>query len=134
MIDRFSGKYHFLSNFHPQHSITVEHIFQAMKTTDPLEQVWILSAPTATEAKKRGRQATLRPDWEDIKFSVMEMALTLKFQQDGLREALIATGEDELVEGNTWGDRFWGVDGTGENHLGKLLMKIREKFDRSASV
>ena len=30
------------------------------------------------------------------------------------------------MEGNTWGDRFWGVDGgEGENHLGGLLMKIR---------
>jgi predicted NAD-dependent protein-ADP-ribosyltransferase YbiA (DUF1768 family) len=33
----------------------------------------------------------------------------------------------ELIEGNWWGDTYWGVcNGVGENHLGKLLMKIRD--------
>ena len=35
----------------------------------------------------------------------------------------------DLIEGNTWGDTFWGqVDGKGENKLGKLLMKIRDEL------
>jgi hypothetical protein len=36
-----------------------------------------------------------------------------------------------LVEGNRWGDQFWGVDlrtGLGENHLGKILMKVRDEL------
>jgi predicted NAD-dependent protein-ADP-ribosyltransferase YbiA (DUF1768 family) len=46
-----------------------------------------------------------------------------------MREMLLLTGDCELVEGNTWGDKFWGVcDGEGENHLGKLLMKIRAEL------
>ena len=34
-----------------------------------------------------------------------------------------------LEEGNTWGDRVWGVcQGQGENRLGKILMKVREEL------
>jgi len=39
------------------------------------------------------------------------------------------TGKSELIEGNTWGDTFWGVSGViGQNNLGKILMKIREEL------
>ncbi len=36
-----------------------------------------------------------------------------------------------VVEGNHWGDTCWGVDnrtGQGENHLGKILMQVREEL------
>ena len=40
---------------------------------------------------------------------------------------LLATGDAKIVEGNTWGDVFWGVcNGVGENHLGEILMKVRQ--------
>jgi len=40
---------------------------------------------------------------------------------------LEATAGAVLVEGNAWGDRFWGsVEGSGQNWLGRLLMEIRE--------
>ena len=48
-----------------------------------------------------------------------------------LKRLLLATGDAVLIEGNTWGDRFWGVDkrtGKGENHLGLILMDIREEL------
>ena len=53
-----------------------------------------------------------------------------KFTQNpGLLDKLLATGDAELVEGNTWGDQVWGVcDGVGENHLGKTLMRIRSEL------
>ncbi len=51
-----------------------------------------------------------------------------------LREMLLATGDEELVEGNYWCDNFWGAcwcpDCEGKekhNHLGRILMKIREE-------
>lgn len=38
-------------------------------------------------------------------------------------------GDAELIEGNTWGDRIWGVcDGVGENRLGKILMRVRAEM------
>jgi len=60
----------------------------------------------------------------------METLLRDKFTRHAdLRILLLDTGDRELVEGNTWDDRFWGVcEGVGENHLGRLLMKIRAEL------
>jgi predicted NAD-dependent protein-ADP-ribosyltransferase YbiA (DUF1768 family) len=42
---------------------------------------------------------------------------------------LIDTGDQELIEGNWWGDVIWGVcNGKGENHLGKILMEVRKEL------
>ena len=76
-----------------------------------------------------GRKVNLRKDWEDVKIQVMENGLRLKFQDPTLRKKLLATEDEELVEGNPWGDRYWGVcNGSGKNKLGKLLMKIRKEL------
>ena len=133
MIDKFEGEYAFLSNFY-EHPIsngtltfpTNEHYFQAMKTTDQTTRIAIARAGTPGQAKRMGREVDLRPDWEEIKLQVMETALRIKFSDPELAAKLIATGNEELVEGNWWHDTFWGVcEGVGENHLGRLLMEIR---------
>ena len=81
-------------------------------------------------AKKMGRSLQIRPDWEDVKLNIMEDLVRLKFTtHSGLRKKLLRTGDAELIEGNWWGDQFWGVSkGYGENHLGKILMKVRDDF------
>lgn len=105
MIDKFRGKYGFLSNFYESpiedENITyptVEHYFQAQKTLNREEKLKIAKATKPAKAKKMGRQVKLRKDWEDIKLQVMEKALRLKFQDSTLRKKLIATGDEELVE------------------------------------
>lgn len=67
-------------------------------------------------------------DWDDRKFSLMKSLVGTKFSEhDNLMAKLVATGKAQLIEGNTWGDKIWGVcDGEGENHLGRILMEIRE--------
>jgi len=74
----------------------------------------------------------LRPDWDDVRIGVMEEVVRAKFNQNPhLAARLMATGQMPLVEGNDWGDTFWGVDvktGKGENNLGKILMKIRSEL------
>lgn len=142
-IDQFKGEFRFLSNFSPAKvSIaeddfpevypSVEHAFQAAKTLSRKERDTIREAPTPGKAKRWGQILTLRPGWEDIKVNVMRDLLWRKFNDDPrLRAKLLATEDVELVEGNTWGDEFWGVDlktGAGENHLGKLLMETRTKI------
>jgi hypothetical protein len=79
-------------------------------------------------AKKLGRKCTIREDWDYIKLGIMDQILRAKFEQNpNLMAKLKATAPKELVEGNTWGDTYWGVcRGRGENHLGRLLMKIRD--------
>ncbi len=60
----------------------------------------------------------------------MFKAVRAKFtQHPDLRARLLATGNAELVE-HTKNDAYWGDggDGTGENMLGKILMKVREEL------
>lgn len=136
MIDRFDGRYAFLSNFYPapvQYDggwyATVEHAYQAAKSDDPNYRHRIGSVISAGQAKRLGRLVTLRFDWPMVKDSVMQELVRAKFQSMPLRQMLLDTGDEQLVEGNTWGDRYWGVDSQtreGENRLGRILMWARE--------
>ena len=142
MINCFDGKYAFLSNFYISPCDlegilypTVEHAFQAAKTLDRNERLKIAAAETPGKAKRMGRSVTLRPDWEEIKIDVMRQCLHSKFKDPDLVFALLDTGDEELIEGNTWHDNCWGnctceqcVNKPGENRLGKLLMEIRKEF------
>ncbi len=132
--------YEFLSNFYAvtvrldgvEHR-SVEHAYQAAKTLDLLEREHVRSAPTPAVAKERGRQVTIRPGWDELKVAVMRDLLAQKFSDPVLRKRLAATAPLDLIEGNTWGDRFWGVyEGEGENWLGRLLMEIRDAVEPSS--
>lgn len=131
-IDSFSGAFTFLSNFYfvqiKHEGImynSVEAAYQAAKTKDAIEKKFIATMSPG-EAKKYGRRVKLREDWEEIKLAVMEELVKKKFRNPSLRKKLMATGDAELIEGNWWGDTYWGVcKGKGENHLGEILMSIR---------
>jgi ribA/ribD-fused uncharacterized protein len=136
-IKRFMGGYRFLSNFFVA-SIEVdgvtwpstEHFYQAMKSESVEVQEEVRMLPTPGKAKRMGKTIKLRSNWDEIKDEVMETAVHAKFtQNEELRAMLLETGDSELIEGNTWGDRYWGVDlesNVGKNMLGKTLMKVRE--------
>lgn len=135
-IESFREEYYYLSNFY-ECSVTYngltyrnsEAAFQAQKDISRSQEFTSLSAGSA---KRLGKQVNLRSDWEKVKVDLMEEILRAKFTQNhDLREQLLSTGDRHLVEGNTWNDRFWGVcKGKGENHLGKLLMKIRSELKK----
>ena len=132
-IERFEGEYRWLSNFWTV-KITYEGItynsteaaFQASKTLN-IEDRRRFSKMTAGESKKEGKKLDLRKDWDSVRLKIMEDVLRLKFQDPVLNKLLRETGTVELIEGNHWHDNFWGVcdPRIGQNHLGKLLMKIR---------
>jgi len=136
MIDSFKGENRFLSNFWPAKVVlddmtfaSVEHAYVATKTLDMLKRKEIQSVPTPGQVKRLGRTLVLRPDWDEVKLGVMEDLVRQKFQHPELAKLLLAAGEQELVEGNTWGDTFWGeCFGSGANHLGKILMKVRDEL------
>lgn len=136
MIDSFTGEHRFLSNFWacaiPYEGLvypSVEHAYVAAKVTDDEVRKLVQSCATAGQVKRLGRKLPLRPDWEVIKLLVMRDLLATKFTEPGLQAKLLATGEHQLVEGNTWGDTFWGVcNGIGSNNLGTLLMALRTRF------
>ena len=138
MIDRFAGEFAFLSNFF---NIPVyyngllyqnsEAAFQAQKTLDSEERKRF-STMNPSEAKRAGKSVELREDWEYVKDDIMFDIVLSKFASNPfLKKLLFTTGDEELVEGNTWNDTYWGVcNGKGENHLGKILMKVREVLSK----
>lgn len=134
-IDSFRNEYYFLSNFYPC-DITYKEIayknneaaFQAQKDlTRSLE----FSNLEPEKAKRLGRKVNLRKDWEQVKVGIMKELLRCKFDQNpSLKEKLLETGNKYLAEGNSWDDKFWGVNkkGIGQNNLGILLMKLRRDY------
>jgi len=117
--------------------LTVEHYFQAQKFAGTEFEEPIRLASNSNEAKKLGRENSekMRVDWEYVKYDVMFKAVLRKFQtHEMLLKRLLNTGDEVLIE-SAPNDYFWGCgkDGTGQNNLGKILMKVRSacssKFD-----
>lgn len=142
VINRFAGPHQFLSNFarwpveyegieYP----TNEHGFQAAKALDLEARARIAAAPTPADAKRMGQRVQLRPDWNTrVRYQVMNDLVRIKFSRPYLRRLLVATGDAELIEGNTWCDTHWGVcfcawhKGKGANYLGRTLMGARRQL------
>lgn len=136
MINKFRGKYYFLSNFYEADveygGITFknnEAAFQAQKVVDDSRKLRFKDL-NPRRAKRLGRRVRLRSDWEKVKDNYMYEICKAKFSQNPeLAKKLLATGDEELVEGNKWNDTYWGVcNGRGKNKLGKILMKVREEL------
>ncbi|WP_431881705.1 NADAR family protein [Micromonospora chalcea] len=145
VINTFKDRWAFLSNFHPAplrwegiHYPTSEHAFNAGKTLDRGRRLWIAGASSPWVAKQRGRQVPLRPGWDvEVRYQVMAEVLKAKFTaHPGRVDALLSTGNADLIEGNKWCDTHWGRCfcardghlGVGENHLGRLLMELRAEL------
>jgi ribA/ribD-fused uncharacterized protein len=142
-IEVFTGRYRFLSNFYRLENPiyddtrrafrTVENAYQAYKTFDRKERGRV-AAMTAVEAKHWGtalrERGDQREDWYEINLAIMlQLGLQKYLNNPELRQWLLETDKAELIEGNNWGDTFFGVcRGKGENWHGRLLMQIREMF------
>ncbi|HTH72286.1 MAG TPA: NADAR family protein [Candidatus Pristimantibacillus sp.] len=151
-VERFRGEHFFLSNMYPlavpiSSEVgllvpTSEHAYQSAKFVDPEAQYLIASLETGKEAKRAAHRleeqgAVLRADWDVAKAGIMLTIVRDKFTRNAdIAEMLLATGNEELVEGNPWGDRFWGVDPVGSrnglNHMGKILMIVRDELKPAA--
>lgn len=140
-ISGFNGADRYLSNFYPvaieyegMLYRTVEHAYQAAKTIDLEERGYIQRAATPARAKSLGSKVPLRPDWLEIRNSIMKELLKQKFAVPSLRRLLLSTQGQELIEANYWHDIYWGRcqcvnhAGRGENNLGRLLMEVREEL------
>lgn len=141
-IDKFKGEYRWLSNFWMASVVfegqvypSTEHAYQAAKTSELELREAIRNLKTAGQTKKAAKLLTLSPDWYTRKLEVMEILTREKYTRHAdLKQKLVDTGDEELVEGNTWHDNEWGIcsckncPGTGNNYLGKILMKIRSEL------
>lgn len=136
-IMSFRGEYLFLSNFYEGKVFTYKGLkFNNTEAPFHAEKCWSRAKEfemiRPMQSKRLGRRVLMRKDWEQIKDRVMYDVCYAKFTQDPVLKAkLLATGNRELVEGNTHGDRCWGMTCSngvwiGENRLGKVLMKLRD--------
>jgi len=133
VIEQFDGRYRYLSNFWLCPVIldkvvypSTENAYQAAKCARRNDRIEFVTC-SPNKAKELGQDVVKRSDWYEVKLDVMRKLLNQKFKI-GTFNALMLAGTDKMkiVEGNTWGDVFWGVcDGIGENHLGVQLMEIR---------
>lgn len=136
----FRDEFYFLSNMYPV-PVTVningkdmtfdcsEAAFQAGKCA---ERAGEFLGIDGYAAKSLGRKVKIITGWNVIKLEWMYRVLVAKFTQNKeLGDKLVATGTMELVEDNTWRDTYWGrYEGQGENHMGKLLMRVRVMLRR----
>jgi ribA/ribD-fused uncharacterized protein len=141
-ITSFRGRHRFLSNFYPSPLTwegiewpTSEHAYQAAKAAAvlgmPLDITDLaIFSMTPGEVKSWARQNVPNAHtWDRVpKIIAMAGIVWQKFKSPDMRALLDATAPEQLVEGNAWNDRFWGVcRDRGENQLGKILMLIRDK-------
>ncbi|ANV87749.1 MULTISPECIES: NADAR family protein [Cyanophyceae] len=130
------------SNFslHPIHCEaldwpTVEHFYQAHKflpthQQDLIDKIRAAPTPEIAAALGRDPQHPKRPDWEDIKRTVMWQGVWTKFKtHPDIAQILLATGDAAIIE-NSPVDYYWGcgADGSGHNYLGKVLMQVRSQL------
>lgn len=137
-IDSFSGEYRFLSNFWPCEIKyagivypSVENAYQAQKFIKSPTVMYQFKNISASKAKRLARSLDhIDPEWDKRKYFIMYDLVTIKFlYNEELKQKLINTGDALLIEGNSWGDTYWGVcDGVGDNNLGKILMNVRKRF------
>jgi len=135
-IKNFYEDYVWLSNFWPSEVVyedmkfpTVENAYQAAKASKENRIPFLTVLPG--QAKRLGKNVKMTKErlqtWERIKDNVMLNLLEQKFTHGTpLAKKLLDTGDVDIIEGNCWGDTYWGVcDGVGLNKLGILLMNQR---------
>lgn len=109
---------------------SVEHPYQAKKCTESSDYDTIWQTIKSNDARDLGQKVAVRVDWNEVKSEVMYECVLAKFlQHKDLREQLLATGDVELVEDSPV-DWYWGcgADGTGQNMLGQILMRVRSEL------
>ena len=137
-IDSFRGRYYCFSNF-SDHLVfydglfykNSEAAFQAAKFLDEkIKENFLYLNPSDARKLGKSRSLPLRKDWEEVKDEIMYDIVKAKISQHPeILKILLETNDAMLIEGNTWGDKYWGqVNGKGENRLGEILMRLRDEF------
>ncbi len=112
---------------------TVEHGYHALRIKPSPERESIMSTRSPMDAWREGQKYKNNPkllvEGYD-KLAIMEKLCRAKLQQhNDVREVLLSTGDRELLKVYDT-DYYWGTgaDGTGENKMGKLWMKLRDEL------
>lgn len=139
-INFVENRFHYLSPF-SAHRIeiwgevfpTVEHAYQAARVKPGQERDLIKSAPSPLNAWREGQKCKERPEIQVEDFDkdvVMEELFRAKMEQHpDIVDILKESGEQDLLKVYDT-DYYWGTgkDGSGENKMGKLWMKLRSEL------
>lgn len=136
-ISSFRGYYRFLSNFWSQplwfdgvEYRSGEFAYQSQKPLHISDRLEVRACATPGEAKRLANTCVRVPYWHANKLAVMLEVQRSKYAEQTARSLLLSTGSRKLVEGNTHGDTFWGVvNGVGQNHLGRIIMLVRDEIN-----
>lgn len=136
---REEGELGYLANYSP-HGFSIDHVFyktaehfyQASKFDDPVLREKIISCETPREAAciGRDRMNPRIPNFKEKKLDVMYQGVLEKFRQNpAICDKLLKTGNEEIRE-MTDQESYWGMGPhmDGENHMGQILMKVREQL------
>ena len=150
----FSNFYPCKINLDDELWISSEQFFMACKARcfDDMDAFYeIKKATTPEQAKKIGRKVKGFDDkiWDKVKYEIMLAGVYAKFSQNKDLKAFILSPEFEnkdFVEGSPF-DGIWGVkmsyenpdidnpeNWNGENLLGKVLNKVREKIKNDERI
>jgi ribA/ribD-fused uncharacterized protein len=112
--------------------MTSEHAYQYEKFSDPVIKEKILNARSGYDAKIIAveNKHLVVPNWREKSLQIMEQILRKKLEQHHhIKKKLLETGNREIIESSPtdafWG---WGPDKNGENHHGKIWMKLRSEL------
>lgn len=113
--------------------MTSEHAYQWKKFSashpDIAEEIFNSTSAYMTKKISDAHAGDVIPEWHQQKAEVMEEILRAKLaQHEKVKKLLIESGTREIIE-NSPADTFWGIaDGSGENRMGKLWMKLRDEL------
>lgn len=138
MIKCFEKEYRWLSNMYPCKIVlrgieyrTVEHAYQSEKNDSKDWKRFCSLSKNPRFVKIKSKEVKLVENWDEKRLIVMKFCIDQKFSKEPFRRLLLNTGDQEIQEGNDWGDTFWGVDkksGVGQNNLGKIIMEKRKNL------
>lgn len=157
MIEHFYGKYAFLANeyeceeffsYEDNKWLTASAAYNAMKYVgDNKKQIRNifskLSVIETTILINSMKHTDIDELSDDVKLQIMESILRAKFSIKSLKHKLIQTNGEQIIYKNDICDNFWGQcecekcqneHTQGENHLGKLLEKIRKSISITAAL
>ncbi|CAD6884509.1 unnamed protein product [Tilletia caries] len=134
--------YYFLTNFFPSpivysgtHFATAEAFFQAAKfdfVPELQEEISGAEWPRRVLEKAQIHSQLVSPGWSERRLEIMRIAQILKYTQNPqLLQRLLQTCGAKLIEDSRI-DSFWGIgNGNGCNHLGQILMEVRDQLRHS---
>ena len=131
-LDNFSA---FGFEMNGEYFQTSEHAFQYLKFIETNKDIAniIKKSYSPNDARRiahENKECRL-PNWSDVKYDNMEKVLKLKVEQNPIvKECLLNTKDYIIAECCIDEDTDWGIDNNneGNNHLGKIWMKIRDEI------